>query len=169
VVGTVEEMPGDNEVLSGPGAELQVVVGVVEEVEEVPVDPEIEPQVIVGEVEEVRGNPEVLGDPGAEPHVVVGEVEEVPGDQEAAVPQDVVEVPEDEEFSLEVLVLIALVTFGSIAALLSFPFGGLRFRYRFGTWATIFSALWITLVIWWIRNNGDRHLLYRVLRQIRGT
>jgi hypothetical protein len=165
VVGLVEEAPGDLEILGDPNVEPQAVVGVVEDVIG---DPEVEPQAVVGVFEEARGDLEILGDPNVEPQAVVGVVEDVLGDPEAAVPQDVVEVPEEEDFSLEVLVVMAIVAFASITMLLSYPFGGLSFWYRFGAWAVIFSALWLVLIIWWIRNNGDRRLLNRVLRQIRG-
>jgi hypothetical protein len=111
--------------------------------------------------------PQVV-DPNLEPQAFVGAVQEVLGDLEAAVPQVVVEVPEEEDFSLEVLVVMAIVAFASITMLLSYPFNGLSFWYRFGTWAVIFGALWLFLIIWWNRNNGDRRLLNRVLRQIRG-
>jgi protein-S-isoprenylcysteine O-methyltransferase Ste14 len=77
-------------------------------------------------------------------------------------------VPEERDFSLEVLVVMAIVVFTYIATAMSQPFESLNFKYRLGSWTVVFVGLWVLLLIWWHRNNGDRRLLNRALRQIRG-
>jgi hypothetical protein len=78
-------------------------------------------------------------------------------------------MPEEHDLSLEVLVFMATVVFIYMATAISYPFESLSFKYRFGVWAAVFVGLWLLLIIWWERNNGDRNLLSRALSQIRGT
>jgi hypothetical protein len=77
-------------------------------------------------------------------------------------------MPEERDFSLEVLVFMAIVAFTYIATAMSQSFESLSFKYRLASWTVVFVALWLLLIIWWKRNNGDRRLLNIALRQIRG-
>jgi hypothetical protein len=120
-----------------------------------------------GVVQEILGAPEVVQEPQVvDPDDVIQEELE---DPEAGPPQQAVAMPEEHDLSLEVLAFMATVVFIYMATAVSYPFENLSFKYRFGVWAAVFVGLWLVLIIWWKRNNGDRNLLSRALRQIRGT
>jgi hypothetical protein len=138
-------------------------------------DPDVVPRPKVVDPGDV--NPQAFPDPDVEPQEIV--VQEIPGDLDRVVPEvfhdpdvvprpQVVAVPEERDFSLEVLVVMAIVVFTYIATAMSQPFESLSFKYRLGSWSVVFVGLWVLLLIWWHRNNGDRRLLNRALRQIRG-
>jgi hypothetical protein len=146
-------------------------------------DPDVVPRPQVAGAVDVLDDPDVVPQAVA-PGVVVERLpdapEVVPQQQEIVVPEvlddpdvvprpQVAAVPEERDFSLEVLVVMAIVVFAYIATAMSHPFESLSFKYRLGSWAVVFVGLWVLLLIWWHRNNGDRRLLNRALRQIRGT
>jgi hypothetical protein len=128
-------------------------------------DPDVVPQAVVPGVVDQRlpNAPDVV----PQPHEIV--VPELLDDPDVVPRPQVVAVPEERDFSLEVLVIMAIAVFAYIATAMSHPFESLSFKYRLGSWAVVFLGLWVLLLIWWHRNNGDRRLLNRALRQIRGT